>query len=49
MDLGTVDELLTTTRSVRARLDLTRPVDPQLIEQGLEIALQAPTGTNLCR
>ena len=31
MDLRTVDELLTTTRSVRARLDLTRPVDRELI------------------
>jgi len=49
MDLRTVDELLTTTRSVRARLDLTRPVDPEVIEQCLEIAVQAPTGSNLCR
>jgi nitroreductase len=49
MDLGTVDKLLTTTRSVRARLDLTRPVDPHVIEQCLEIAVQAPTGSNLCR
>ncbi|MDQ3904672.1 MAG: nitroreductase, partial [Actinomycetota bacterium] len=28
MDLATVDHLLTTTRSVRKRLDLTRPVEP---------------------
>jgi nitroreductase len=40
------DELLTTTRSVRKRLDLTRPVPPQLLEECIEIALQAPTGSN---
>lgn len=42
----TVDELLTTTRAVRKRLDLTRPVDPALVRECLEIALQAPTGGN---
>jgi nitroreductase len=42
----TPDELLTTTRSVRKRLDLTRPVDPELIRQCLEIAMQAPSGSN---
>lgn len=36
MDLQTVDELLTTTRSVRKRLDLARPVDPAVIEECLE-------------
>ncbi|MEO3870804.1 nitroreductase family protein [Nonomuraea sp. B12E4] len=40
------DELLTTTRSVRKRLDLTRPVDPALVRECLEVALQAPTGGN---
>ncbi len=40
------DELLTTTRSVRKRLDLTRPVEPELIRECLEIAIQAPTGGN---
>jgi nitroreductase len=40
------DELLTTTRSVRKRLDLTRPVPPDLIRECLEIALQAPSGSN---
>ena len=40
------DELLTTTRSVRKRLDLQRPVPPELIRECLEIALQAPTGGN---
>jgi len=46
MDLATVDHLLTTTRSVRKRLDLKRPVDPAVITRCLEIALQAPTGSN---
>lgn len=46
MDLKSVDELLTTTRSVRKRLDLERPVSPEILEECLEIALQAPTGSN---
>ena len=46
MDLTTVDKLLTTTRSVRRRLDFDRPVEPQVIEECLEIAIQAPTGGN---
>ncbi len=40
------DELLTTTRSVRKRLDLDRPVPLELVRESLEIALQAPTGSN---
>ena len=40
------DELLTTTRSVRKRLDLERPVERSVIEECLEIATQAPTGSN---
>jgi len=40
------DELLTTTRSVRKRLDLTRPVPLDLVKECLEIALQAPSGSN---
>ena len=43
----TPDELLTTTRSVRKRLDLERPVERAVIEECLEIALQAPTGSNM--
>ena len=46
MDLATADQLLTTTRSVRKRLDFTRPVDPAVIERCIAIALQAPTGSN---
>jgi nitroreductase len=40
------DQLLTTTRSVRLRLDLDRPVKRELIEECLEIAQQAPSGGN---
>lgn len=40
------DELLTTTRTVRRRLDLTRPVPLELVRECLEIALQAPSGSN---
>ena len=38
------DQLLTTTRSVRKRLDLARPVPIALVRECLEVALQAPTG-----
>ena len=40
------DELLTTTRSVRRRLDLERLVEPEVLEECLELALQAPSGSN---
>ena len=40
------DELLTTTRSVRRRLDLERPVPVAVVREALEVALQAPTGGN---
>lgn len=43
----TPDQLLTTTRSVRKRLDFARPVEPEVIRECLEIAVQAPTGGNL--
>lgn len=46
MDIATVDELLTTTRSVRKRLDVRRPVEPEVLERCIEIAFQAPTGSN---
>ena len=42
----TPDELLTTTRSVRKRLDLDRPVERSVIEECIDLALQAPTGSN---
>ena len=40
------DEVLTTTRAVRKRLDLTRPVEPEVIQRCIELALHAPTGGN---
>jgi nitroreductase len=39
----TTDELLSTTRAVRKRLDLTRPVEPEVLRECLELAIQAPT------
>ena len=46
MDRATVDHLLTTTRTVRRRLDFTKPVAPEVIQECLEIAIQAPNGGN---
>ena len=46
MDLASTDHLLTTTRSVRKRLDFSRPVEPEVLEKCLEIAIQAPTASN---
>lgn len=40
------DEVLSTTRAVRKRLDLDRPVEMPLIRECLELALQAPSGSN---
>jgi hypothetical protein len=42
----TPDGLLSTTRAVRKRLDLTRPVPRELIEECVDLATQAPTGRN---
>jgi nitroreductase len=41
-----VDEVLTTTRSVRKRLDFDKPVSREVLLECLELALQAPTGSN---
>jgi nitroreductase len=41
-----VDHVLTTTRSVRRRLDFDRPVDRATVEECLSIALQAPSGAS---
>jgi nitroreductase len=46
MDLATFDHLLRTTRSVRKRLDFTRAVETKVIMQCIDLALQAPTGSN---
>lgn len=40
------DELLTTTRSVRKRLDFDKPVPREVLLECLDLALQAPTGSN---
>jgi len=45
-DLEVTDALLSTTRSVRKRLDLERPVEPDVIRECLDLSQQAPTGSN---
>ena len=45
-DLSVTDALLSTTRAVRKRLDLERPVSRELVRDCLELAVQAPTGSN---
>ena len=47
LDRRSIDHVLTTTRAVRRRLDLDRPVPLEVIDECLEIALQAPTGFNM--
>ncbi|GHO76873.1 putative oxidoreductase [Ktedonobacter sp. SOSP1-85] len=42
LDLS-IDEVLSTTRAVRRRLDLTRSVEPEVIRECLSLAVQAPT------
>jgi nitroreductase len=44
--VAAADKLLTSTRSVRKRLDYSRPVAPELIQECIDIATQAPTGSN---
>src|SRR4051794_28398758 len=46
LHLECADELLTTTRAVRRRLDLDRPVPPSLIDECIEVALQSPSSQN---
>jgi nitroreductase len=48
-DLTVTDMLLSTTRSVRLRLDLDRPVAPDVVMECLRLAAQAPTASNLQR
>ncbi|MGN6606063.1 MAG: nitroreductase family protein [Jatrophihabitans sp.] len=40
------DQLLTTTRAVRKRLDLERPVPLEIVREAIEVAVQAPSGGN---
>lgn len=46
MDISSVDELLTTTRAVRKRLDLTRQVEREIVLDCIRLAMQAPTASN---
>ncbi|WP_298752831.1 nitroreductase family protein [uncultured Serinicoccus sp.] len=46
LDRAAADRLLTTTRAVRRRLDLSAPVDDQDIRESLAVAVQAPTGNS---
>ena len=45
-DLSVTDGLLSTTRAVRKRLDMEKPVPDSVIRECLELTLQAPTGSN---
>jgi nitroreductase len=49
IDVEATDRLLNTTRTVRRRLDLSRPVPSEVIVECLRVASQAPTGGNLQR
>jgi nitroreductase len=46
IDTTVTDHLLSTTRAVRKRLDLERPVEESVILECLRLAVQAPTGSN---
>lgn len=45
IDVAIADKLLTTTRGVRKRMDFSRPVDPAIITECIEVAMQAPVGS----
>jgi len=45
-DIAMTDELLATTRAVRKRLDFSRAVPRSVVNECLELAVQAPTGSN---
>lgn len=44
MEIDEFDRIMTTTRSVRRKLDFERAVDPKVIEDCIDVATQAPTG-----
>jgi nitroreductase len=46
MDTTVTDHLLATTRAVRKRLDLERPVEREIVLECLRLAVQSPTGSN---
>ncbi len=45
-DLAMTDQLLATTRAVRKRLDLERPVPREVVMECIALSMQAPTGSN---
>jgi nitroreductase len=49
IDRAATDRLLTTTRAVRRRLDLTRPVELDVVKECIAVALQAPSAANAQR
>lgn len=46
LDLPSVDHALSTTRSVRRKLDFERPIEPEVLAACIDIATQAPTGAH---
>ena len=44
LDIASVDEVLSTARSVRRRLDFSRPVEPEVLYDCINVSTQAPTG-----
>jgi nitroreductase len=46
VDTAAVDQVLTTTRAVRRRLDLERSVPPEIVLECIRIAMQAPVGAD---
>ena len=48
-DLAEIDRLLTTTKQVRKRMDLSRPVPRELLLECIDVAQHAPMGGNLER
>ena len=45
-DLAQTDALLATTRAVRKRLDLDKPVPREVVMECVSLSMQAPTGSN---
>ena len=43
-DVAVFDHLLSTTRAVRRRLDLSRPVEPEVIRECVRLSQQTPSG-----
>jgi nitroreductase len=43
-EVAAIDDVLSTARSVRRNLDFQRPIEPHVIHQCIDVAVQAPTG-----